>query len=231
MQSESDDLRMRVILDFAPVRCGADLNQYPDGSVPPTISMDLRIEPDEDIRTPDERSLREIEWSISLSRGRTTNEHVKRQDAIGLCNYHEAMSGIDYDIAEGCPMWAHLDEGTFDSLFHYLLSGRLPDGIRVHASGMRYGWEPDGTGKVWDVNKTPSAAIHQLEICLPFQAPTTPPSDDDDAVEIYPAPSAEFQRLEILISDSIAKPLKSVGILMGWAVLILGVICAVLLFR
>lgn len=201
--AHKDAMAIPAILDFVPFNCSVQLNQYHENSVAPYISMGLRLSGGDNVRTPDERSLNDIEWSISIYEGSVTNEHVQSLNAIGMLNYFPGDQGVDYSVSEGCSAWAHLEKGTFALLSSFVLSGRTPSSIRIHAvGGLRHGWEPDGSGKVWDVQANPNSPVQRLEISL--VAVETP--DEDCTIGVHrPVTAADLQNLEQSLATTISK--------------------------
>src|SRR5690606_24902847 len=120
----------------------------------------------EDVRTPSDRSLREAAWSITLYNGGAGSEFSREHNAIGQLSYLAPMEpGIDDDgFPESCAAWAILDASSFALVRDMAVSGRLPRCIRLRARGLRYSWEPDGSGMVWDTEGRPHVAIGEIEI-------------------------------------------------------------------
>ncbi len=203
-----------AILDFVPFNCSVHLNQYHGNSVAPSISMGLKLSSGDNVRTPDERSLNDIEWSISVYEGSVTNEHAESLNAIGMLNYYPERQDVDYSVSEGCSAWAHLEKESFALLSSFVLSGRLPTSIRIHTKGgLRYGWEPDGSGKVWDVQANPNSSVQQLEISLVAGGKT----DEDCNIEMHRQITAtDLQDLERSLGSTISKQLTKIRTTLAW---------------
>lgn len=229
--ADKNDLPIPVILDFVPTSCSIQLNQYPDNSAAPSISMRLRLSGRDNVTTPEERSLNNIEWSISIARGPVSNEHVQALGAIGMLNYYTATEDVDYSIEEGGSAWAHLEHEPFSLLSKFVMSGRLPSSVRIHAQGggLRYGWEPDGSGKVWDVKANKNAPVKQLEISLGIVGQ----SEDEEAVtEIHrPVAADDLHNLERSLSAAFGTSLNRINSRLGWILLVAVLVAVVVLLQ
>lgn len=228
---DKDDLSMPVFLDFVPISCSIQLNQYPDNSVAPSISMGLRLSGCDNVTTPEERSLNNIEWSISVYQGPVSNEHVQALGAIGMLNYYPATEDVDYSIEEGCSAWAHLEQEPFSLLSRFVMSGRLPNSVRIHArgGGFRYGWEPDGSRKVWDVKTNKNASVEQLEISLGIVGQS---ENEEPVTEAHrPVAADDLHTLERSLSATFSGNIERINSRLGWILLIAVLIAAIAFFR
>lgn len=229
--ADKDELSMPVVLDFVPTSCSIQLNQYPDNSVAPSISMELRLSGCDNVTTPEERSLNNIEWSISIYQGPVSNEYVQALGAIGMLNYYPATENVDYSIEEGCSAWAHLERESFSMLSKFVMSGRLPSSVRIHArgGGLRYGWEPDGSRKVWDVKAGKNASVKQLEISLGIVGQS---ENEEPVTEVHrPVVADDLHTLERSLSTVFSANLERINSRLGWILLIAVLIAAIAFFR
>jgi len=191
------------------------------------LSMTVRLSPNDHVRTSDERLLDDMEWSLSVYRESTSNAHVRAHEAIGILEYHPETDGVDFHAAEGCFAWGHLDGANFDLLKELAVSGHLPTKIRVHSkgTGLRYGWEPDGSSKVWDLSADHHAYVTQLEFEIPVIAAdesdelTEPEASQTTALSSPPRPVA------------LAADLAQINSRLGWILVALMILLGVVLLR
>lgn len=226
-----------VILDFVPTSCSIQLNQCPDNSIAPSIDMRLRLSGRDNVSATDGRSLNNIEWSICVYRGAASNERIKALDAIGLLNYFPAAKDDEYQTQAGCAAWAHIEAESFNLLQTFVMSGRLPSYLRVHAegAGLRYGYAPDGSEKIWDVKpevlrSTDSndwVAVKQLEIGLGVGEVA---EDEDPASSHRPVSVDDLHNLQESLQAGIASYLSPMKLWVGWILAVTSAIAIIVLF-
>lgn len=220
-----------VILDVEPISCSMTLTRARDPeTLPSSLTMRLRVLEDE-VRTPDGRKLNDAEWSMTFYEGGSGNKFTELHDAIGMINYYAEWRSKHDDIddtAEACHAWANLDSMNFTLLRDMALAGKLPNGLRLHAFGMNYGWEPDGRAKEWDVKAHKNAAISKIEIVTKLVTTPEPARDDSDP---FAAPVSEPETPELAATRAAAKALEKVNARLGWVVALLVATTAVVIFR
>lgn len=226
------DLPGPVMLDVEPVSCSLTMvrSRDPEQQLPDSLSMRLRLAKGIEVRTPDKRSLKDAEWAITLYENGSGNKLTELHNAVGLINYYEERQYDQVDIddsPEACYAWANIDSKTFLLLRDMALGGKLPSGLRLHARGMGYGWEPDGSAKEWDVKAHKNAVIEKIEVIaalvkLPEVESDT--GDETDSFWVEPKPeSAELGAMR-----GIAKAVDHVNARLGWALGVLGLIALLL---
>lgn len=194
--------------------------------------MQLRLSRDCNLRTPDDHSLNHAEWRITFHENGSGNELTKLHNAIGLINYYEESKYEAYDIddsPEACDAWAILDSPTFALLRDMALTGRLPAAFRLEARGIKYGWEPDGSGKVWDVKTHKNAVIGKVEIISNFVKLAEPGQKREEVDSFWSEPKPESP--ELIATRTMMKALEQVNARLGWVVGLLTLGVAVLIFR
>lgn len=167
MESE-EKLPGPVILDVEPISCSMSIARNRDQALQLHDSLTMRLRMLDEVRTPDDRKLASADWTLTLYENGSGNELTKLHNAVGLINYYEARESDEFDSPERCHAWANLDAATFAVLREMALAGKLPTTIRLHAYGMNYGWEPDGSGKVWDVKAYKNAPIGEINFEADF---------------------------------------------------------------
>ncbi|MGH9990109.1 MAG: hypothetical protein ACREAS_06700 [Nitrososphaera sp.] len=183
------------------------VEQRHDGPGSRTISMQLKLERREDVRLPDERSLKEVRWNMLL-RERVYGVGVpEKEEPIGILSYLEEGSG-DYDVSpEGCHIEAVINREIFSALLCAIQAGRLPDRVSVTVRGLKYGSDRDGREKIWNVKALENAPVTNLTFGILMIASNTESSTDSSSSESIghlPASSADIQTLHIHITDQIA---------------------------
>lgn len=191
-----------------------------------SISMRLTLERHEDVRLPDKRSLKDVQWSIYAIPDYSDPAAAPRE-CVGVLSYHEAKSGSDYSFEEECHIKAVLSGSTFDTLFQSLQVGRVPDYVRINARDLKYGWEPDGSGKEWDISQNPQVLVTEATFGIPISLEASEADLDDDshvtATEQLPPTKADIRALSELIAkqSTLMQSLKTIVFWFGVAVVTL----------
>ena len=89
---------------------------------------------------------------------RTAPEAVQKllqtnKSLIGIGMFHEE-SETDfqtYPALLGFQVW--LSSKAYNQLFGQLLNKNIPSAIDIDLEGLKYGWEPDGSHTIWDIDK------------------------------------------------------------------------------
>ena len=89
---------------------------------------------------------------------------------IGTLTYSEET---ELDIATypaSYEVEAWIGPSHFDQLLRAARQGKMPSSMRVDVAGdgIKYGWEPDGSGKDWDNKEKPQLAVICISIVLPL---------------------------------------------------------------
>lgn len=220
-----------VLLAFVPTSCSIQLNQTADKSFAPSISLGLRLSGRDHLTTPEGRSLRNVKWSISIYKGRTSNEHAQANGAIGMLIYYSAAEGVDWKNEESCVAWAYVDHEPFSLLSKFVMSGRLPSSILIHArdGGLRYGWEPDGSRMVWDVKDNVSSCIEHVEISFGIAENI----QDEESITDLRRPTAAdgLHSLEKSLSTEFSANIDRINSRLNWILLVAVLAAAIAIFR
>jgi hypothetical protein len=185
-----------VLISFVPKDAAIHFGDAFEHKVGRSISMRLVIDADEDVRLPDDRTLKQSQWSLYLIEGATYNERVTKQGAIGLIR-SSTERGTDTPVPNECWLNAALKTEEFSTLLALLQGGRMPSKLHIQVLGMTYGWEPDGEGKVWDLKAMPTAFVTELKFDIPLVTPsdTASPGGDTQTANL-PATAEDIRSLE-----------------------------------
>lgn len=226
-----EELPGPVILDVVPISCSLEIarTRDPASSFPSSLTMRLRLL--DQVRTADDRELTNAVWTLTLYENGSGNEFTKLHNAVGMINYYAAWHSKHYDIddsPEACHAWANVDAETFVLVREMAIAGRLPSSFRLHASGMNYGWEPDGSAKVWDVKEYKNAPINKLEIVASLVK--LPDTERDEGEELaFAPPTPESPELKALLAAT--KSIQQVNVRLGWVVALAAVTAAAVIFQ
>ena len=225
-------LSVGVILDFQPIEATIRVNQYADESLQPSIFMPLKLRSQTIVRTPEERELNAITWSLTIHRGKTANEDLVTSQAIGRMNYFSSREHEFVDIPESSHLWAHLEDRSFDLLTQSVLAGHVPTNVRVDVKGLKWGWEPDGSAVVWDIAKGPNATITHLEMALA----TISGQDDADKEQASlqgrrPVTAEDLQRFRDDLVSTMAVGAKTLASRGGWIIVVVAALVAATVLR
>ena len=90
----------------------------------------------------------------------------------------------DFDVSPTTLDFEHyVTEAQLADLFQLAQHGRFPSRLNIHVAddlGMKYGWEPDGSGKEWDTASSPHVLIESFsfEITIAEPPAAVPPPFD-----------------------------------------------------
>jgi hypothetical protein len=173
------------------------------------IAMRVSLAHGEDLRLPDDRSLREILWAIYFVEGSAYNEGATTQGSIGLIRYNKEQGRLDTHLPESCYINVALRPELFSSLLTAVQSGRVPDQITVWVKGLKYGWEPDGSGKIWDTTAMPLAYVSEVGFNIPLFERRDDPEVSTEAApaERLPPTAEDIRSLERTVVEMIT-PLR-----------------------
>lgn len=230
---DKEELPGQVIIDLEPVTCSLRMNHTleRDAVNGASLSMKARLPRGVKFRTPDERSLSTAEWGLTLYGAGAGSQFSERHNAVGQLDYlSEIDSEVDDDgFPESCAAWAILDGDTFNLIRDMALAGKLPVVFRLHVRGIEYGWEPDGSGKVWDIKTHPNTVITEVEVITHFVRPSEGKAEDKeiDPFWIEPAPPSP----ELFAMREIAKTVRELNSRLGWTLGLVALMATVMLLR
>ncbi len=170
MSLESWLAEQGVIIGFTAHDPRLNLEQPHYGPGSRTIAMGLKLEHREDVRLPDNRSLKEVSWSMYLVEATDVADVSEKENNIGALFCFEERSRDDDFRPEECHIEAGLNRDIFNALLSAIQAGRLPDRVSVTVHGLEYGWEPDGSGKIWDVKALKRAPVTNLSFGIRLTA-------------------------------------------------------------
>jgi hypothetical protein len=225
------ELHGSVILDVEPISCSMRLGHTRDPKFigRDSLAMEVRLPWRVSIETSDERDLKGAEWSLMLYCGGAVSKFAEQYDAVGQLDYLGPMApSIDDDgFPESCAAYVMLDEGKFALLRDMARAGKLPSHFRLHIRGMEYGWQPDGSGKVWNIEVNPRVVITEFEAVMPLI--TAPDAADDAPVRDWVDPKLDSP--ELVAARATTKAIEQVNTRLGWVVFLLATAAAALIFR
>jgi hypothetical protein len=199
------------------------------------VSMIVDLEPGEDVRTPDKRSLRDAEWTLSLLEAESYNESAAAEGAIGYLAHFEEHSSVDDYSPEACHISVAVKRALFEPLLAALQMGRVPDWASIRVKGMTYGWEPDGSGKEWDVREAKHVPVLELSLRLPVAAAPTLPttSSGDEPIEpiALPVTGADLKQTQAALISAVQERLGQTQRSMKTLIALVFVLLLVLLFK
>ena len=166
-----------------------------------SISLDCYLEPGTDVRLPTERTLKNANWTAYITEAVTYNDHATEQGAIGFLKYWAERQSADDHSPEACNVSVALKPEIFDTLLTALQNGRLPKAIHIDVKGLEYGWEPDGSGIVWNVEAADALPIVEARFNVPLSAehqrPThSDPSEIPAVSDQHPSTTRDIKSLE-----------------------------------
>jgi hypothetical protein len=133
-----------------------------------TICVDAFLEPGTDVYLPIERTLKGANWKATFTEAATYNDYATELGAIGFLKYWPESQSVDDSRPETCHVSVALTQDVFGTLLSALQNGRLPKAIHIEAKGLEWGWEPDGSGVVWNVEASDALPIIEISFNVPF---------------------------------------------------------------
>ena len=144
-----------------------------------SIDLECYLEPGVDVRLPTERTLKNANWTAYFTETVTYNDHATEQGAIGFLKYWAERQSEDNYTPETCHILVALKPEVFGTLLSALQDGRLPKTIHIEVKGLKYGWEPDGGGIVWNIEAADALPIIEVKFNVPLSAELQRPTPSD----------------------------------------------------
>lgn len=225
-----DGMGIPVVLRFVPTSCKIVLNEHSNDDIPPAIVMEIQLGRRDNLRSSDGKNMGKVKWTMDIYRGGLSRERLKVKGAIGMVDYIKEYESTDFYIEESCCAWAHIPESSFAILLDFVMSGRLPNTIAIHAFGsIRHGWEPDGSGKDWDLESEKATPISKVEIDMGLSQKTESTGEDDEVAE--PLLVQQLFDFEQRFIQLVKSQVRSINWNLGWITLLLLVLVVISSFK
>lgn len=198
-----------VIITLVPRSAQLHFEEAIDSSLARTLSMHLDLDPEENVEMPDGRSLKMLSWTMTLIEGSTYNEFATKEGAIGFVfHLKESADVIDDFSPELFHVGSVLKPEKFSTLLEILQNGRLPDQIHITVRGLNYGWCPDGSLKIWDIETNPEVFLINMQFNIPLI--TTDEKflvsrDETLNDSRFPATTADIRVMERKLTESLTE--------------------------
>ncbi len=184
------------------------------------IILDCYLEPGIEVRFPTEHTLKNAIWTTSITEAVTYNDHATEQDAIGFLKYWAERQSTDDHSPEKCCVSVALKPDVFGTLLNALQNGCLPNAIHIDVKGLKYGWEADGSGIVWNLEAANALSIIEARFNVPLLAKLQRPSLSDafEILAVSDQPSStihnkeSFERMLVSIMRRLETRLNRIGI-------------------
>lgn len=210
MSSENRLEQHGVIIGFTAHGARLDVEESIDEQASRSIALRLQLERREHVWLPDNRTLKDVHWSMYLVEATETVEKVEEQKALGtLWHFDESARDIydDSFIPENCYIHAALKPANFSALLNAIqTAGRFPFRLSVTVRGLKYSGMPDGSGKVWDVKAMPDVPVTKLSFRVRLTALDIDSFSDSEQLEEtdhLPASSADIRALQQYLGENI----------------------------
>ncbi len=141
---------------------------------------------------------------------------------VGLLSYQAAVEHVFDGTPATIFFEIHLTKLQMEQAVEFARDGRCPTVIRVDVAedrGMKYGWEPDGSGKEWDTKEHPRIAIKGVAFDIPAFA-AEPETEE--------LPSGGVVSLGIA---DLLPVLNKISLMIGWVALGVAILVALFLLR
>lgn len=199
-----------VIIDFTAHGARLNVEESIDEHASRSIALRLQLERRERILLPDNRRLKDVQWSMYLVETTETVENAEEQKALGTLWHFDESANIlgDNFLPESCYINAVLKPANFSALLNAIqTAGRFPFRLSVMVRGLKYSGTLDGSGKVWDVKANPQVPVTKLSFGVRLTALDIDSSSDSEQLEEtdqLPASSADIRALQQYLGEHIA---------------------------
>ena len=161
-----------ALITFVPL--GARLNiGHNDDGMQRSIAMEVELENGESVQLPRDRS-RIYRGPYTSSRRWSTTRRQRREGAMGFRTHFDERRVFDRFSSENLSPQRLARTATILGIACRPSGGHLPNRISVRARGLSYGWQPDGSEKVWDTAARPHLPVIEIDFSIPMIASTDP---------------------------------------------------------
>lgn len=195
----------------------------------------VRLSLRESIRIlPDEITFQRWTGRVAIVAGSDDVNRIESKEHIGFISYESARE-LSRDLPSAPASYSVevvVSKTQFEEVLSATRLGRRPRLISISAKDMDYDWQPDGSGKKWDVSTHPSCQVFSITFNVPLIASVN--GTDDASKELDNLFSPIHTQVKVLLDklDAIAFSVvatRNVLRSLLWAVLLIGAI--VVLFR
>jgi hypothetical protein len=172
------------------------------------------------IRTKGDRDLSSAPWSFLIVPMGSISAAAKESGGVGLCSFLDDFDDPDYGYEASFDGHIGMDAAEQQALISAWLAGKRFSRMTVAVEGLEYGWEPDGSSKVWD-EKSPHRTVAGSSFEILDPAPAKP--DQDEPVTHAADPALTPRDLDPLFKQ--LKELSSTALfILGAVVVGLGIV-------
>jgi hypothetical protein len=153
---------------------------------PPQRAVSMRLKLAEgDVRLPNKgHTLKQAAWSLYLREDLNPAKETPFGAAIGYLA-HSPSYRSDYDSdPERCSFDASIAPQRLSALIGALQMGRLPRSVTLAVNGMEMGWEPDGSGLEWDVERYRRLPLRKVHFAVPLASRMQTEDPDEEALPV-----------------------------------------------
>jgi hypothetical protein len=127
----------------------------------------------------------------------------EKDEPIGSMRYYaESKSDLIYQKA-GYQLDVKISRNRLEPLLQAIHTGRLPAEISIRVAGMKYDWQPDGSGKLWDNETSRAIPVESIDFITPLIGEDRHNLLDDRIVDDAALPTrAQFNELLAKINRS-----------------------------
>ncbi|WP_131454172.1 hypothetical protein [Xanthomonas citri] len=125
----------------------------PTASTGSSMVLRGRLEGSGKITTPDERDLSNAAWEVQLVPMSQIAEAAKDASLIGVCSFSEKTDEPDYWKDESFYAHVGIEKIDLQLIYSAWASGKIVRTITIDVPDINYGWEPDGSRKIWDLGR------------------------------------------------------------------------------
>ena len=134
-----------------------------------SLAGTLRLTRKEKVTLSTDENFEQLDGNLSIFE-RTSDEPNEDEILLGTIRYSEKLDTVDLTLPASYNVYIYLPKARFEILLAAVSRGQKPSEIMINIEegGMQYGWQPDGSGKVWDNKTTPELLIKSITFITPL---------------------------------------------------------------
>ena len=150
------------ILVFEAKEASVKFGMTSEGAQLKYIELSLKLREGDDVQASNGKSLKNIEWFISINEGLTFNERASKEGVIGYLS-HIRESDSDVYYSESCCAALVIEPSIFTIAWNLVTNGKLPALLSLNVKDINY----RGFDIVWDIENNKSIGITEISFKFP----------------------------------------------------------------
>lgn len=162
-----------------------------DGSKGTAVGLTGQVNWRTSIRDKANHDIGSAPWEVQVVPEAQISEISKESGAIGVCSYHERIDHPEHGSPAVFSAHVGLPPTDISDLLCAWSAGKAISSITLEIDDLEYGWEPDGSGKVWDT-EIKHRTVRNARILIKDATPQADENEED--LIAVPAPDVPTKR-------------------------------------